>query len=98
MTKKLPVLLFGTLAAHGFLFGQSSGSAYLKTKVDPGRAGVFVDGKYVGPAANFRVGRKYGLSPGEHKIKLVEPRYEDVETTVTLTAGKTTVLSQTMKP
>jgi hypothetical protein len=56
-----------------------------------------VDGKYVGPAANFGVGRKYAVTPGEHKIKLVEPRYEDMETTVTAAAGKTTVLRQTMK-
>jgi PEGA domain len=73
------------------------GNGYIKTKVDPGRAGVFVDGKYVGPAANFRVGRKYSVSPGDHEIKLVEPRYEDVVTKVTIQAGKTTVLSQTMK-
>ena len=89
--------LLALLAAAGTLMGQPSGSAYLKTKVDPGRAGVFVDGKYVGPAANFGASRKYALPPGEHKIKLVEPRYEDVDTTVTLTAGKTTVVSQTMK-
>lgn len=86
------------LLSGASLLAQSSGSAYLKTKVDPGRAGVFVDGKYIGPAANFGVGRKYALPPGEHKVKLVEPRYEDVETTVTLTAGKTTELKQSMKP
>ena len=27
----------------------------LKTEVDPGRAGVFIDGKYVGPAGNFKI-------------------------------------------
>lgn len=86
------------LPAAATLMAQSSGSAYLKTKVDPGRAGVFVDGKYVGPARNFGAARKYALPPGEHKVKLVEPRYEDVETTVNLTAGKTADLSQTMKP
>jgi len=86
------------LATVGTLMGQgSSGTAYLKTKVNPTRAGVFVDGKYVGPAANFGSARKYALPPGEHKVKLVEPRYEDVETTVTLTAGKTTELKQSMK-
>jgi len=84
------------LASASALMG-ADGSAYLKTKVDPGRAGVFVDGKYVGPAGNFGVGRKYSLPPGEHKIKLVEPRYEDVETSVNVTAGKTTVLHQSMK-
>ena len=73
------------------------GSGYLKTKVNPGRAGVFIDGKYVGPAANFGSSRKYAVSAGEHEVKLVEPRYEDLTQKVTITAGKTTVLSETMK-
>ena len=72
-------------------------TGYLKTKVDPGRAGVFIDGKYVGPAGNFGVGRKYTVAAGEHEVKLVEPRYEDVVTKVTVQAGKTAKLSQTMK-
>jgi hypothetical protein len=72
-------------------------NGFMKVKVDPGRAGVFVDGKYVGPAANFGVGRKYALTAGEHKIKLVEPRYEDLSTTVTIQSGKTVELKQTMK-
>jgi hypothetical protein len=75
--------------------GQNTG--FLKTKVDPGRAGVFVDGKYLGPAGNFGVGRKYAVAPGEHEVKLAEPRYEDVVTKVTIQAGKTTQLAQTMK-
>jgi hypothetical protein len=74
---------------------QSTG--YLKTNVNPGRAGVFVDGKYVGPAGNFGVGRKYTVAAGEHEVKLSEPRYEDVVTKVTVQAGKTTKLAQTMK-
>ncbi len=91
---------FFTIAAAGLMAAASlcaQQTGYLKTKVDPGRAGVFVDGKYVGPAANFRMARKYALAPGEHKIKLVEPRYEDIDTTVTIQAGKTAELKQTMK-
>jgi len=83
------------LFALGSLFAQQTGQ--MKVKVEPGRAGVFVDGKYVGPAANFGSGRKYTLPAGEHKIKLVEPRYEDLETTVNVQAGKTVELKQTMK-
>jgi hypothetical protein len=52
----------------------------LKTKVNPGRAGVFVDGKYLGPAANFRMARKYTLAEGEHEVRPTEPRYEDLVT------------------
>ncbi len=33
---------------------QAAGGGFLKVKASPGRAGVFVDGKYLGPAANFR--------------------------------------------
>jgi hypothetical protein len=87
------ILLF----AWSGLVAQPAGSAYLKTKVDPGRAGVFVDGKYVGPAANFGAARKYALPPGHHEIRLVDPRYEEAATTVDLAAGKTTVLTQTLK-
>jgi hypothetical protein len=79
------------------LFAQQKGASYLKVKVDPGRAGVFVDGKYLGPAANFKVARKYAVSPGQHQLKLVDPRYEEVTTTVTIAPGKTTVVAQTLK-
>ena len=51
----------------------------LKTEIDPGRAGVFVDGKYVGPAANFKIPRTYEVSPGEHEVRLAEPRYEEID-------------------
>ena len=73
------------------------GTGYLKTNVNPGRAGVFIDGKYMGPAGNFGMGRKYTVAAGDHEVKLSEPRYEDVVTKVTVQAGKTTKLAQTMK-
>src|SRR5437764_13916315 len=69
----------------------------LRTEVNPGRAGVFIDGKYVGPAANFKIARTYEVSPGEHEVRLVEPRYEDYSTKVTITAGKQTVVKTAMK-
>jgi hypothetical protein len=86
------------LVACGTLIAKPGDTAYLKTKVDPGRAGVFVDGKYLGPAANFKIARKYGLPPGKHEVKLLDPRYEEFTTTVDVTAGKTVVVAQTLKP
>ena len=77
------------------LLGQQN-SGYLKTNVDPGRAGVFIDGKYVGPAGNFGVGRKYMVAAGEHEVKLSEPRYKDVVTKVSIQPGKTTKLVENM--
>jgi hypothetical protein len=60
-------------AAAGPAGGQVS-TGVLKTKVNPGRAGVFIDGKYVGPAGNFGFSRKYSVPSGEHEIRLSEPR------------------------
>ncbi len=90
------VLVWAVVSVLPLAAQQSSG--YLKTKVNPGRAGVFIDGKYVGPAANFHVGRTYTVGAGEHEVRLSEPRYEDIVTKVTIQPGKTTRLSETMKP
>jgi hypothetical protein len=85
------------LCAASALMAQSGNTAWLKTKVSPGRAGVFVDGKYVGPAANFRIARKYALPPGKHEVKFVDPRYEEAAAPVELVAGKTITVSQKLK-
>lgn len=71
---------------------------YLKARVNPGRAGVFVDGKYLGPAANFKIARKYAVPAGEHEVELAEPRYEEVMKKVTIRAGETLVLTEQLKP
>jgi hypothetical protein len=68
----------------------------LKTEVNPGRAGVFIDGKYVGPAANFKIAKTYEVAPGEHEVKLADPRYQEIVKKVTITTGKTTVMQETM--
>ena len=69
---------------------------YLVTDVKPSRAGVFVDGKYVGPAANFGWARKYEVTPGQHQLLLTEPRYEDYSTTIQIEAGKTLKVERTL--
>src|SRR5262249_36306259 len=66
----------------------------LKVKADPGRAGVFLDGKYLGPASNFAMARSYTVPAGEHELKLIEPRYQEVTKRVTITAGKKTVVTE----
>src|SRR5574340_1085192 len=85
------------IAVAGIPVVAQQGTGYLKTKINPGRAGVFIDGKYVGPAGNFGVGRKYTVAAGEHEVKFCEPRYEDYVTKVTIQSGKTAKVSQTMK-
>ncbi len=79
------------------LAAQQAGNGYLKVKAHPGRAGVFIDGKYLGPAANFGMARTYSLAAGEHELKLDEPRYESYTTKINVAAGKKTVVSQDLK-
>ena len=92
-TVGLSLLVFSLL-----VFAQKGNTGQLKTKINPGRTGIFVDGKYLGPAANFRVARTYSLPAGEHEVLLTEPRYKDVTTKITIQPGKTTVLRQSMEP
>jgi len=83
------------LAAGSLAFGQQTGT--LKVKTTTGRAGVFVDDKYVGPAANFGITRSYAVAAGEHTVTLREPRYEVATTHVTVVAGKTVTVRQDLK-
>ena len=87
----------GLLIVAFCLPGLAQQNGYVKTSVSPSRAGVFIDGKYVGPAGNFGSARKYAVAAGEHEVKLTEPRYEDIVTKVTVQAGKTTKVEQKMK-
>lgn len=86
------------LPAFSPICAQQAGTGFLKVKANTGRAGVFVDGKYLGPAANFAMARKYTVGAGEHELVLREPRYQEYKTTVKIEAGKTTTVSQSLQP
>ena len=96
MIRQLTFVALSLFATLGMSFAQS-GTGKLKTSVSPSRAGVFVDGKYVGPAGNFGFSRTYTLSAGPHQVLLSEPRYKDVTTSVTITAGKTTTINDKLE-
>ena len=95
MFPKIAALLFTAAAIP--LLGPAQEMGSLCVKSNTGRAGVFVDGKYLGPAANFGVARTYAVPAGEHEVKLLEPRYEDLTTKVTITPKKKTTIRETMK-
>lgn len=83
----------------GFAFcAQTNSTGYLRVRVDPDHAGVFIDGKYVGPAANFGFRRKYAVAAGEHEVELRDPRCQDFSTKVTIEPGKITKISERLQP
>ena len=61
----------------------------LKLTVEPGRAAVFLDGRFVGHASEF--GGSFHsmlISPGRHDIKVELPGYRTFQTEVNLLAGQ----------
>jgi PEGA domain-containing protein len=61
----------------------------LKLNVEPGRAAVFLDGKFVGHASEF--GGSFHsmlISPGKHRVKVELPGYRTFETEVNLLVGQ----------
>lgn len=64
-------------------------TATLKLKVQPDRAAVFLDDKFVGHAGEFGGAfRSMLISPGRHRIKVELPGYRTFETEVNLLAGQ----------
>lgn len=76
----------------------AEGEGHIKASGKPGNAGVFVDGKYLGPATRFTVREKYAVEPGEHEVTLRDPRYKDFTTKVTVVAGKTAKVKYKLEP
>jgi PEGA domain len=68
-------------------------TAELKVDVEPHRAAVFVDDRFLGHAGELG-GAVHSmlLSPGTHKIKVELPGYQTFETNVTLVAGQKSVV------
>lgn len=60
-------------------------TAELKISVKPGRAAVFIDGRFIGHADEFS-GLGHGLlvSPDKHKVRIALPGYQTFETEVTV--------------
>jgi outer membrane protein OmpA-like peptidoglycan-associated protein len=61
----------------------------------PKQAYIFADGRAISEASKHR---SLSLSPGDHKIELVNYGYAPSTQTVTITAGKTTNLDVTLTP
>ncbi len=55
----------------------------VKLNVNPNRAAVFLDGRFVGHVGEFEgLGRGLMVAPGDHKIKIALPGYRTFETEI----------------
>src|ERR1700675_1798189 len=68
-------------------------TAQLKVEVNPDRAAVFVDNRFLGHAGELGGAfHSMLLSPGAHRIKVELPGYQTFETDVALVAGQKSVV------
>src|SRR5579863_3022913 len=74
-------------------------TAQLKVDVQPDRAAVFVDDRFLGHAGELGGAfHSMLLSPGTHRIKVELPGYKSFETDVTLVAGQKSEVKTDLVP
>jgi hypothetical protein len=91
-------ILFAALFVLTMANSAAQEKGYVKAHGNPGDAGVFINGEYVGPATRFTVPEKYPSPAGEVQLTFKDPRYEDYTTKVTVRPKKTTKIKYALKP
>ena len=84
-------VLFALLAGTPLAGQQNMGR--LRVDATPTRAGIFVDGEYIGPARNHGTVRRYDLAAGTYTLTLRSSGHADLPVIVTINAGVTTEIS-----
>lgn len=63
--------------------------AIIKIAVNPNRAAVFLDGRFVGHVSEFEgLGRSLQVAPGRHAVKIALPGYQTFETSINPSANQ----------
>ena len=100
--KHLSVSLFALLAVSVFTVpaaAQDGEVGYLRTRISPRVAGVFVDGEYYGSADMFGFrDQAIRLKPGTYEVKILDPRYKPIVAKVSVKKGEYTVIRHWMTP
>jgi tetratricopeptide (TPR) repeat protein len=93
----LPVLLgIAVVVAAYFLFikkKKEPKTGTVNVRSTPTEAAIYLDGHSTGLVTNATL---VDVSPGSHTVKLVKERYIDYEVTITVEAGKETVISASL--
>lgn len=79
------------------MYAADDNNGAIKARGTPTGAGLFVNGKYLGPAGRFSVPEKYTVPAGEAEVALRDPRYEEYVTKVTIQPRKTTKIKYHLK-
>ncbi|MCX6620315.1 MAG: PEGA domain-containing protein [Acidobacteria bacterium] len=85
------------ISSSALMFAADDQNGAIKARGTPTGAGLFVNGKYIGPAGRFSVPEKYSVAAGEVEVAFRDPRYEEFVTKATIKPGKTTKLHYHLK-
>ncbi|HEY3441405.1 MAG TPA: PEGA domain-containing protein [Paludibaculum sp.] len=73
-------------------------SGFVQIKVTPPHAGVFVDGKYMGPSTLFATKEKaIRVAVGNHRVEVLEPYHETLVTDFQVTEGQYNEIAKELK-
>jgi hypothetical protein len=95
-----PLAFAAVLAVAGAASLHAQGKeGFLRTRISPREAGVFVDGKYQGTAAMFgHRERMIKLSPGTHVVEIKDPRYKTLKVDAKIEPGLTATIRHYLEP
>jgi hypothetical protein len=85
------------ISSSALMLAADDQNGAIKARGKPTGAGLFINGKYIGPAGRFSVPEKYTVPAGEAEVVFRDPRYEEYSTKVTIKPGKTTKLHYHLK-
>lgn len=77
--------------------GSAQDTGYIKAYGGPGDAGIWINGKYAGPAHRFTLSEKYPAPAGNVEVTFKEPLYEDYTVKTTVQPHKTSKVKYSMK-
>lgn len=92
-------LILAAIMAPALLAQSPDKYGFVQTNVKPAEAGVFVDGKYMGPSSLFsEKGRAIRVRVGTHRVEIVAPYHHTIVADFQLAENQYHDISRTMKP
>ena len=91
--------LLATILATAAMAQMPDKFGFVQTKVTPATAGVFVDGKYMGPASLFAdKAHAIRVPVGNHRVEIVDPYYVTLASDFQIADGQYNEINKEMKP
>lgn len=93
------LILATVFAATAVVAQMPDKSGFVTTVVTPAHAGVFLDGKYMGPASLYAdKARAIRVATGNHRVEIVDPYHLTLVSDLQVVEGQYSEIAKAMKP